>query len=139
MLFKKIALVLIAATCLFSATTNAKTIKAHTCSLAVLPFGITMIIESQKESIMKAYSEKGYYPTLVSSLQAASSFEFYLDASVDCTTTYFGTAAQTTVRLVDMNSEKILSRVQTPVVMDMFACKVELQKAIASLPECSIK
>lgn len=139
MLFKKFALTLIASACLFSTATNAKTIKANQCALAVLPFGLTMSLETQKAEILKAYADKGYFVSVVSSLEAASSFEFYADASVDCTLTYFGTAAQTTLRLVDVNSNTIVARVQTPTVMDMFSCKAELNKAIAALPNCVIK
>lgn len=146
MLFKKIALALIVGVCLFSATTNATTnaktppaLKANQCTLALLPFSHTMVIETQKEEILKAYEDKGFFVTLVTSLNAANEFEFYADASVDCTSTYFGTAAQTTIRLVEVATNKILSRAQTPVVMELFSCKVELQKAIAALPHCSLK
>lgn len=139
MLIKKIAHTLLAIVALYSAETNAATINANTCSLGVLPLGSAMILAEKRDEIFAAFEAKGFFPTELKTPKEMKNFEFIADGSVDCNSTYFGILAQTTVRLVETDSNKIVARETTAGVMDMFSCKIELLKAIAALPECKIK
>lgn len=139
MWIKKIAQVFLAIVTLYSAETNAGVLKADTCSLGVLPLGSTMVLAEKRDEIFTAFENRGYFPVELKNVKEMDSFEFVADGSVDCNSTYFGILAQTTVRIVETNTNKIVARVSTPGVMDMFSCKIELLKAIDALPECKIK
>ncbi len=139
MLIKTVILAAAALIALYSAETNAATISANQCTLGLLPFGTTMNEDTKKEEIIKAYEQKGYFVTVLSQPSEVPSVEFISDASVECTSTYFGIMAKTSVRLVETATNKVVSSVTTPAVMEFFNCKIELGKAIQSLPDCTIK
>ncbi len=139
MLAKKITKMFLAIIMLYSAETNAAVIKGNDCTLGVLPLGSSMVLTDKRDEILSAFEAKGFFATELKSPKDMENFEFIADGSVDCNPTYFGIFAETTVRIVETSSNKIVSRVSTPGVMDMFACKIELLKAIAALPACSIK
>lgn len=140
LLLKKIVLIIAVAFSIYSATSNANTtIMGRNCTLGLPPFGIKMAEESIKNSIIDLYSQKGYFVSLLASVEESQNVEFISDASVECTPTYFGTMAQTTVRLIDTSSNKILKRSQSTPVMDLWNCKIDLLAAISNLPNCEIK
>lgn len=139
MLLKRIALTFLALITLFSAETNAASIKGNVCTLGVLPLGNTMILAEERDQIFAALEMKGFFPYELKTALEAKKFEFFADGSVDCKSAYFGIFAQTTLRIIESESSRIVSRATTPGVMDMFSCKVELLKAISALPECEIK
>lgn len=139
MLLKKIALTFLALITLYSAETNAASINGNVCTLGVLPLANTMVLPEERDQIFATLEMKGFFPIELRNTNEAKNVEFIADGSVDCKRTYFGTSAQTTVRLIEMNSNAIISRVTTPAVMDMFNCKIELLKALSALPDCEIK
>lgn len=139
MLLKKIALTFLALITLYSAETNAATIYGNVCTLGVLPLANAMGLPEERDQIFAALEMKGFFPTELKSAIESKNVEFIADGSVDCRRTYFGTSAQTTLRLIELNSNAIVSRVTTPAVMNMFDCKIELLKAISALPDCEIK
>lgn len=139
MSLKKIALTFLALITLYSVETNAASIQGNVCTLGVLPLGTTMALPEERDHIFAALEMKGFFPTELRSVNEVKNVEFIADGSVDCKRVYFGTLAQTTVRLIETNSNAIVSRVTTPEVMDMFSCKIELLKAISALPDCEIK
>lgn len=139
MLLKKIAQLFLALVTLYSAETNAAVIKGNDCTLGVLPLGSTMVLAEKRDEIFAAFEAKGYFATELKTPKEMDNFEFIADGSVDCNPTYFGILAQTTVRLVETSSNKIVARSSTQGVMDMFSCKIELLKAIDALPACLIK
>lgn len=139
LLIKKIILAVVAVIALYSAETNAATISANQCSLGLFPFGRVMNEDSKKEEIIKAYEQKGYFVTVLSHPSEVSSVEFISDASVECTSTYFGIMAKTSVRLIETSTNKIISTTSSPAVMELFNCKIDLGSAISALPDCRIK
>ncbi len=139
LLIKKIILAVVAVIALYSAETNAATISANQCTLGLLPFGSSMNEVTKKEEIIKAYEQKGYFVTVLSHPSEVSSVEFISDASVECTSTYFGIMAKTSVRLVETSTNKIISTTSSPAVMELFNCKIDLGAAISALPDCRIK
>lgn len=139
LLIKKIILAVVAVIALYSAETNAATISANQCSLGLFPFGRAMNEDSKKEEIIKAYEQKGYFVTVLSHPSEVSSVEFISDASVECTSTYFGIMAKTSVRLIETSTNKIISTTSSPAVMELFNCKIDLGSAISALPDCRIK
>ncbi|AUN96857.1 hypothetical protein C0V70_01795 [Bacteriovorax stolpii] len=139
LLIKKIILAVVAVIALYSAETNAATISANQCTLGLLPFGSSMNENTRKEEIIKAYEQKGYFVTVLSHPSEVSSVEFVSDASVECTSTYFGIMAKTSVRLVETSTNKIISTTSSPAVMELFNCKIDLGSAISALPDCRIK
>jgi hypothetical protein len=139
MLIKKAILALLALFSIYSAETNAATLLGNKCTLGLLPFGTTMAIDAKKELIIKAYEDKGYFVTVLNKVSDVHDVEFISDASVECTSTYFGIFAKTQVRLIETSTNKILSRSETKGVMDLWTCKIELFEAIESLPVCQIK
>lgn len=139
MIIKKIALGLIAAITLYSAETNAATITANKCTLGLLPFGTTMYEDTKKEQIIKAYEAKGFYVSVLNTEAEIADVEYISDASVECTSTYFGILAKTTVRLVETASNKIIAKTISPASMELFLCKIDLFSAINALPSCKIK
>lgn len=139
LLIKKIILAVVAVIALYSAETNAATISANQCTLGLLPFGSSMNEDTKKEEIIKAYEQKGYFVTVLSHPSEVSSVEFISDASVECTSTYFGIMAKTSVRLVETSTNKIISTTSSPAVMELFNCKIDLGSAISALPDCRIK
>ncbi|QDK43224.1 hypothetical protein DOM21_17530 [Bacteriovorax stolpii] len=139
LLIKKIILAVVAVIALYSAETNAATISANQCTLGLLPFGSSMNEDTKKEEIIKAYEQKGYFVTVLSHPSEVSSVEFISDASVECTSTYFGIMAKTSVRLVETSTNKIISTTSSPAVMELFNCKIDLGAAISALPDCRIK
>lgn len=139
MLVKKVILVLLVLISIYSAETNASFISGNKCTLGLLPFGTTMAVDSKKELIIKAYEDKGYFVTVLNKVSDVHDVEFISDASVECTSTYFGIFAKTQVRLIESATNKILTRSESKGVMDLWTCKIELFEAIESLPICQIK
>ncbi len=139
MLIKNIILALLALITIYSAETNASTLLGNKCTLGLLPFGTTMAEDTKKEQIIKAYEAKGYYVSVLNKISEAYDVEYVSDASVECTSTYFGIFAKTQVRLIESATNKILARTESAGVMDLWTCKIDLFSAIASLPACSIK
>lgn len=139
LLIKKIILAVVAVIALYSAETNAATISANQCTLGLLPFGSSMNEDTKKEEIIKAYEQKGYFVTVLSHPSEVASVEFISDASVECTSTYFGIMAKTSVRLLETSTNKIISTTSSPAVMELFNCKIDLGSAISALPDCRIK
>ena len=135
---KIMALIFTLIVILFTQLTAAE-LKGNTCTLGLLPFGNTMMIEAQKNEIIDAYEKKGFYVSLLSSPSQVLDVEFISDATVECTSTYFGTLAETTVRIVEPASNIIKARSMSPKVMDLYNCKVEVVKAVSGLPNCSVK
>lgn len=116
-----------------------KTISAYTCGLGVVNLNGSLYDDAKKAAIVEQLDAKGYHSVIVSSLREAAQSELTLDTSLDCTPTYFGFASKTQVRLVENATDKILARAESPLVVEIFACKIELAKAIAELPNCSLK
>lgn len=140
MLIKSLTLALIALISLYSAETNAKdSIEANKCTIGLLPFGTTLAIDTKKDAIIKAYEARGYHVSLLSSPSEISDVEFISDASVECTSTYFGMMSQTTVRLIETQTDKIISRAISPAKIELFNCNIDLFSAINALPACQIK
>nr|BDT26887.1 hypothetical protein BHI3_03530 [Bacteriovorax sp. HI3] len=139
LLIKKIILAVVAVIALYSAETNAATISGNQCSLGLLPFGRAMNEDTKKEEVIKAYEQKGYFVTVLSHPSEVSSVEFISDASVECTSTYFGIMAKTSVRLIETSTNKVISTTSSPAVMELFNCKIDLGSAISALPDCRIK
>lgn len=139
LLIKKIILIIVAAMALYSAETNAASLEGNQCTLGLLPFGTTMQEDSKKEEIIKAYEQKGFFVTVLSHPTEISSVEFLSDASVECTSTYFGIMAKTSVRLIESSTKKVISTTTSPAVMELFNCKIDLGAAIRALPDCRIK
>jgi hypothetical protein len=139
MLITKMTAFIFAFTLILSTELTAAELKGNTCTLGLLPFGNTMINETQKNEIIEAYEKKGFYVSLLSSPSQLLDVEFISDATVECTSTYFGTMAETTVRIIEPASNIIKARSVSPKVMDLFNCKVEVVKAVAGLPNCSVK
>ncbi len=127
----------ILALCISSSLASAKVSSENHCTVALLPFGNTLSIDQNKEDVLAAYSSRGYKVTPVTSIKEVSNFEFYADSSVNCTSNYLGTAAETIVRLVEVKSNMILARASSSLSMEIsLRCKIELTKAIAQLPLC---
>lgn len=139
MLFKKFTLTLVAAFTLFSAKTNATSITANKCTLGLFPFGTTMSENTKKDQIIKAYEAKGFFVTELKSQSEIQDVEYISDASVNCTSTYFGILAKTSVRLIETSTSKTISETTSPSSMEMFSCKIDLFSAINLLPDCQIK
>ncbi|MBY0415176.1 MAG: hypothetical protein K2Q18_13480 [Bdellovibrionales bacterium] len=139
MFIKTIIATALIAISLYSAETNAFDLKANKCTLGLLPFGTTMNEESKKQDIIEAYEAKGFFVTVLKNPNEVSDVEFISDASVDCTSTYFGIMAKTSVRLVETKTSNVVAKVTTPGVVEMFSCKIDLFGAINSLPSCQIK
>lgn len=116
-----------------------KTISAYTCSLGVVNLNGSLYDDAKKAEVVKQLDAKGYHSVVVSTLREAAQSELTLDTSLDCTPTYFGFASKTHARLVDNATDKILARAESPLVVEIFACKIELAKAIAELPVCTLK
>jgi len=139
MLIKKIILVILALISIYSAETNAATLLGNKCTLGLLPFGTTMSEDTKKDQIMKAYEAKGYFVSVLNQMSEAADVEFISDASVDCTSTYFGIYAKTQVRLIQTSNNKIVARTESKPVLEMWTCRIDLFEAIAALPTCKIK
>ena len=137
--FKTLILALAAIFALYSAETNAAPITANKCTLGLLPFGTTMSEDSKKDQIIKAYERKGFFVIELKSPSEITDVEYISDASVECTSTYFGIMAKTSVRLVETATNKIISQTTSPASMELFSCKIDLFSAINALPNCQIK
>lgn len=124
---------------LVTTTAFSKTISTHTCSVGVVNLNGSLYDDAKKAEVTEQLKALGYHAEVVSSLAEAALSELTLDPSLDCTPTYFGFASKTQARLIDNSSQKILARTESPLVVQVFACKYELDKAIALLPVCSIK
>lgn len=139
MLIKKIILAVVAIIALYSAETNASVISANKCSLGLLPFGTVYNEDTKKDEIIKAYEQKGYFVSVLSSPSEVSEVEFISDASVECTSTYFGIMAKTSVRLVETATNKVIATTISPAHMELFSCKIDVGAAIKLLPDCQLK
>jgi hypothetical protein len=139
MLIKTLIASALLAISLYSAETNAAVIFAHNCTLGLLPFGTTMNEASKKEEIITAYESKGFFVSVLKSPSEVSDVEFISDATVECTQTYFGVHAQTTVRIIESSTHKITAKSTSPVVSELFNCRIDLFNAINALPSCQIK
>ncbi|MBC7429887.1 MAG: hypothetical protein H7336_14835 [Bacteriovorax sp.] len=94
---------------------------------------------TKKDQIIKAYEAKGFFVTELKSQSEIQDVEFISDASVNCTSTYFGILAKTSVRLIETSTSKTISETTSPSSMEMFSCKIDLFSAINLLPDCQIK
>lgn len=130
---------LVIALALTSSFAFSKTISAYTCSLGVVNLNGSLYDDAKKQAVVEQLDAKGYHSVIVTNLREAAQSELTLDTSLDCTPTYFGFASKTQVRLVENATDKILARAESPLVVEIFACKIELAKAIAELPACSLK
>lgn len=139
MLLKTIVATALIALSLYSAETNAADLSANKCTLGLLPFGTTLNEYTKKQEIISAYEAKGYFVSILKTPSEISDVEFVSDASVECTSSYFGIMAKTSVRIIETLSNKIVANTTTQGVMEMFSCKVDLFTAINSLPNCQIK
>ncbi len=139
MFSSKVIAFLFALIVILSTELTAAELKGNTCTLGLLPFGNTMVNETQKNEIIEAYEKKGFYVSLLSSPNQLLDVEFISDATVECTSTYFGTMAETTVRIIEPASNVIKAKSVSPKIMDLFNCKVEVVKAVAGLPTCTLK
>jgi hypothetical protein len=139
MLIKTIVATALIAISLYSVETNAASLSANKCTLGLLPFGSTMDEDSKKEEIVAAYEAKGFFVTVLKAPSEVNDVEFISDASVDCTQTYFGTTGRTSVRVIETATQKIVAKVTTVPVAELLSCRIDLFKAIASLPACQIK
>lgn len=123
----------------YSEGTNASELKANTCSLGLPPFSGSTFDSKTQKYIISAFQDKGFFVTVMTNPNEVSEHEFYTDTSVECTKTYFGTHAQTTIRLIESASEKISAKFTTAITADIFQCKSEIFEAIKNLPNCKIK
>lgn len=139
MTLKNLFLILLAIIALYSAETNATSINANKCTLGLLPFSNNMNEQSKRDEIFKAYEKKGYNVFELKTPSEIQDVEFISDASVECTSTYFGIMAKTSVRLVETLTNKVISQTTSPASMDLFNCKIDLFSAINALPDCQIK
>lgn len=143
MLIKSLTFALIALISLYSAETNAaqasQTITANKCTIGLLPFGTTLAIDTKKDAIIKAYEARGFHVSVLTSPSEISDVEYISDASIECTSTYFGIMAKTTVRLIETQTDKIIFRAISPAKIELFNCNIDLFSAISALPSCQIK
>ena len=139
MTFKTIILVVFVAIAFYSAQTNASSIDASECTLGLFPFGTTMNEDTKKDEVVLAFEKKGYLVSVLTNPSEVKNAEFISDASVECTSTYFGIMAKTSVRLVETLSNLTIAKATSPAVMELFSCKIDLFTAIAELPSCQIK
>lgn len=135
----KLSVLILSLILAFSSHLSAVELKGHTCSLGLLPFGNTMMNQAQKNAIIDSYESKGFYVSLISNPNQISGVEFISDATVECTPTYYGTMAETTIRIIDVDSNIIRAKSSSSKVMDLFSCKVEVVKAVRGLPNCVVR
>ena len=139
MIIRSILIVAVIAISLYSEETNASVLEANTCTIGLPPISQATLDSVTKKNIISAFEDKGFYVTEMKSDTEIQNQEFYSDTSLECTKTYFATHSQTTIRIVESATEKIVAKYKSPIIADIFLCKADIIQAIAALPSCKIK